>query len=90
MTDPQSSVFRDAPPSAWDETRLVDHPNLTLADLDPLVQYSREEYEAAEWDADRAGPKTIEQARENLAARISDPAAPDTDDEAGAYDDEEA
>jgi len=88
MTDPQSSVFRDAPPSAWDETPLLGHPNLTLTDLDPLAQYSREDYETAGWDAERAGPKTIDQARQNLAARIADPHAPDTADEVGAYDEE--
>lgn len=90
MSDLQSSAFRDAPPSAWDETPLVEHPDLTLADLEPEHEHSREAYEAARWDAGRTGPKTLDEARENLAARIDDPAAPDTEDEAGAYDEQGA
>lgn len=92
MSDPQSSAYRDAGPQDWDETSLVDHPHGSLDSLEANRPASwaqvRDQYERAEWDAERAGPKSVEQARENLAARIDDPACPDSDAEAGAYDEQ--
>ena len=86
MTDAQSRAFRDATPDEWQESTLADNEHGTLDDLDPDgARRSVEEYEAAGWDAERTGPKTVDEARESLAARIADPSAPDTEDEAGAY-----
>ncbi|WP_439383371.1 hypothetical protein [Amycolatopsis lexingtonensis] len=48
---------------------------------------SPEEWDAEGWDADRQGPKNLDEARASLAERIADPHAPDTEAEAGAYDD---
>ena len=88
MTDPQSRIFRDAQPDELSDYGLLDHPQGTLEDFDPQPGKTREDYEAEGWDSERAGPKSLEQARENLAARIADPACPDTDAEAGAYNDD--
>lgn len=46
-----------------------------------------EVFEEARWDHGREGPKTAAQARQALAQRIADPAAPDDESVAGAYDD---
>jgi hypothetical protein len=43
---------------------------------------SVDHYESVRWDAGRVEPKTVEQARAALAARVDDPAAPDTDPDA--------
>ena len=45
-----------------------------------------EEWNAEGWDAGRQDPKTLDEARAGLAARIADPRAPDTEAESGAYD----
>jgi len=45
------------------------------------------DHEAEDWDAERTGPKTLTEARVQLAERIADPAAPDGHEVAGAYDD---
>lgn len=88
MTDPQARIFRESTPDEWHEAALVDHPDATLDDLEPDgSRRTVDEYERDGWDAERAGPKTLAQARENLAARIADPSAPDTPAELGAYDD---
>lgn len=92
MTDPQADAFRESGPEDWDETSLVDHPHGTLRGLEDQVPAAwaqvRDQHERDGWDAERAGPKSVEQARENLAARIGDPACPDTDAQAGAYDEQ--
>jgi hypothetical protein len=51
---------------------------------DPRV--SVEAHEQAGWDAGRAEPKTIDEARAALAERVQDPTAPD--DDPTAYDDD--
>lgn len=48
-----------------------------------------DDYEADMWDVGRGEPKTVDEARAALAARIADPNAPDGDEAAGAYDNEE-
>lgn len=89
MTDPQSSAYRQAGQNDWDETSVVDHPHGTLGDQVPANWIEvRDQHERDGWDAERAGPKTVEQARENLEARIGDPACPDSEAEAGAYDEQ--
>ncbi len=50
---------------------------------------SPQEWDAEGWDADRRGPKDLDEARTALAERIADPHAPDTEAEAGAYDEPE-
>jgi hypothetical protein len=44
-----------------------------------------EAWNADRWDAGHDGPKSIGEAQRALAERISDPAAPDTIEVAGAY-----
>lgn len=91
-TDPQSVAFREAEPEdSWDgaiASLVVDgavhHP--------PIVDVGEirlpEDYESDNWDGDREGPKTLDEARAALAARIDARSAPDARDVAGAYDDE--
>lgn len=71
--DLQSRAFREAEPFDW---REVD-------DLEPVPDHhpvrTVEEWERVNWDAGRLQPKTLDQARHLLAARVADPAAPDTD-----------
>lgn len=91
--DPQSRAFREATPDdCWDgdlvallaESDGVYHEPIS----DPRQVYLPEYYEAGEgWDMSREAPKTVAEAREALAARIADPHAPDTEADAGAYDD---
>lgn len=79
--DPQSAAFRDAAPAELvddgamaamlEQGLLVD---TTHAPIKPV-----EQWEAEQWDAERIGPKSPEEARAALAARVADPAAPDTD-----------
>jgi len=45
-----------------------------------------EEWDAAGWDADRQSPKTLDEARAALTARIAAHDAPDTEADSGAYD----
>ncbi|MGH3989312.1 MAG: hypothetical protein ACRDTZ_18680 [Pseudonocardiaceae bacterium] len=93
-SDPQSVAYREATDTdRWDG----DLPAL-VADggavyHEPLTRIPAEvrlpgDYEAEDgWDTERENPKTLEQARAALAARIADPTAPDTDAHSGAYDD---
>lgn len=86
--DRQSAAFREATPAdrVLDD-QLLDHAEAVHHPLDdPAVLRSVDDYEADEWDAERIGPKSAEDARRELAARIADPSAPDGDDVAGAYD----
>lgn len=89
-TDPQSRAFREATEAdSWDGD-LTTLPGAVVHE--PLTNVGHivlpDEYEAAGWDSDRDGPKTLAEARHALAARIADPAAPDTEDEAHAYDED--
>lgn len=90
--DPQSRAFREATAGDCWDGNLVEllraggeyHEAVT----DTAQIRLPEDYEAgAGWDAGRERPKTVVEAREALAARIADPRAPDTEDEAGSYDD---
>jgi hypothetical protein len=56
---------------------------------DPTPIKTPEEWDAEGWDADRQSPKTLDEAREALAARIAAHDAPDIDAESGAYDEPE-
>lgn len=87
--DRQSAAFRESGPEDWS----------SAADQSGCVRYSPddntpvrspEEWEAANWDTGCEAPKTIDEARAALAARIADSHAPDGDEVAGAYDDLEA
>jgi hypothetical protein len=53
---------------------------------DPTPIKTPEEWDAEGWDADRQSPKTLDEAREALAARIAAHDAPDTEADSGAYD----
>lgn len=89
--DAQSRAFREATVvDQWDgdlETLVAEHGATVhppITDLSQLVL--PDDYEAGRgWDSGRDGPKTIGEARAALAARIADPAAPDSDADAGAY-----
>lgn len=84
--DRQSDLFCGADQSTWYSAELLEHPNSTLDDLVPAELRRIEEYEADGWDAERAEPKNLDEARENLAFRIADPYTPDSEHESGAYD----
>lgn len=84
--DRQSQAFRECPDRY---TRTVDYSDAVWHE--PITDLSGirlpDQYEAAVWDRTRGTPKTVEEARQALLARIDDPAAPDGDDERSAYDD---
>lgn len=75
--DRQSEAFRQAGPDDW------------APDLEPNTAgagrvLTPEEWDDLAWDHGREEPKSLDDAREALAARVADPAAPD--DDASAYD----
>lgn len=86
-SDPQAEAFHAAHPDdlAGDELLAEMLRDGLLVDTtdEPIVPV--ESHEAAHWDRERQGPKSVEQARDALASRVADPAAPDGD--ATAYDD---
>lgn len=92
--DPQSRAFREAAEDdSWDGNLvelLGDGGRYHEAITDVSQVRLPDDYEANGWDTGRGSPKTISEAREALLARIADPAAPDTEDDAGAYDDLDA
>lgn len=92
-SDPQSRAYREATDADhWngDVNALIEQEGAVYHDEATSIAQlpGPDAYEADGWDIDRDGPKTIEQARETLAARIADPTAPDTENEAHAYDEE--
>jgi hypothetical protein len=92
-SDPQSRAYREAGPADhWDDdvNALIEQHGAVVHDEATVIDDVRgpDSYETDGWDIDRDGPKTIGEAREALAARIADPSAPDTEAEAGAYDEE--
>lgn len=90
-SDRQSQAFREAGPADRWDGHLPDIETAGGTVHDPVLELSDVvlpwEYELGNWDADRVGPKTPQEAAEALAARIADPAAPDSEHDAGAYDD---
>lgn len=88
--DAQSAAFREATPAdRVPDGRIHDHAERVHAPLADLAHIRLpDRYEAAGWDAERVGPKTLAEARVELAARIRDPHAPDGDEVAGAYDED--
>lgn len=72
MTEPIETAFLD--------DAVVHEPGDTTPIRTP------EEWDAAGWDADRQSPKTLDEARAALAARIAAHDSPDTEADAGAYD----
>lgn len=88
MTDPQREAFTGADESDWAResdllaSAVVHEPGDLTGVREP------DEWHVDGWDADRQPPKTLDEARAALAARIADPEAPDTDDQAHAYDEE--
>jgi hypothetical protein len=85
--DAQSLAFRENPVPVTDEQIgfLAEAIHLPATSLGPILL--PDDWEALRWDAERTGPKTLEEARAALAERIVDPAAPDDGTHAGAYDD---
>lgn len=82
--DRQADAYRGAGPGDWATdpvlTDSVVHEPGTPPERTP------EEWDTVGWDHDRTGPKSLIEAQAMLAARISDPDAPDDDTVAGAYD----
>lgn len=85
MVDRQGDAFRHATEADWAGVNLAECEVFDDGDGQPIR--TPEEWEAENWDAGREGPKTLAEAKEALADRIADPAAPDGDEVAGAYDD---
>lgn len=88
MTDPQSAGFREAGQLDWHEISLIDNEVSTLDDFEPDDGRRKTvaQYETDDWDAESTGLVSLAQAREDLAARVADPACPETDAEADVYD----
>lgn len=86
--DRQSQVYRDATEADWAGVDLSTCDVYHDGDSRPIR--TPEQFDAKGWDADREPPKTLEEARQALAARIVDPNAPDDESVAHAYDDLEA
>lgn len=86
--DSQGRAFREMEPlDRYGDIELgahaeAEHPPATSLDGIKLP----DEYEAELWDAGRETPKTLDEARQALASRIADPAAPDDESVRGAYD----
>jgi hypothetical protein len=84
--DRQSEAFRNA----TDE----DHWSGQVTDDDTVHQELRslsditlpDDYDDDEWDTDKDGPKSLEEARTALDERIENPEAPDDEIDRGAYD----
>ncbi|MEV6877024.1 hypothetical protein [Amycolatopsis sp. NPDC051128] len=94
MTDPtetetedaQRRAFTEAGPADWAAETALLAGALVYEPGDPTPIKTPEEWDAEDWDAGRQNPKTLDEARAALAARIADPHAPDTEAESGAYD----
>lgn len=80
----QADAYRTAGPGDWATDPVlagcVVHDPGTPPDRTP------QEWDATGWDAAQTGPKTLIEAQAALAARITDPAAPDDETALGAYD----
>ena len=92
LMDPQAAAFRNSTVADWiDDERMqamFATGELTRWEPDDPAPIRRpEQWEADGWDSDREPARTPAQAREALAARIADPAAPDSEAESNAYDD---
>ncbi len=90
LMDPQAAAFRNSTVVDWiDDERMqamIATGELThRAPDDPAPIRRPEQWEADGWDRDGEPAKTPAQAREVLAARIADPAAPDSEAESNAY-----
>jgi hypothetical protein len=85
--DAQSRAFRENPVPVTDEqlALLAEQVHPAATSLSGILL--REDHEALHWDMGRATPKTVDEAKAALAARIADPTAPDDSTVAGAYDD---
>ena len=87
--DAQSRAFREARPA----DRVPDDELAGYIESvhNPLTHLGEirlpHQWDADGWDAERTGPKSVPEAREQLARRIADPSAPDGDEVARAYDD---
>jgi hypothetical protein len=79
--DSQSEAFREAAPDelVTDEQIEAMLRSGELIDGTGAPRVSIDDYEFLRWDAARVGPKTLDEARAALAARVDDPSAPDND-----------
>lgn len=89
--DAQRRAFTDAGAADWAAEAELLADAVVHEPGDPNAEPVRtpEEWDSTGWDENRDGPKSLDEAREALAARIADPHAPDTEATAGAYDDME-
>jgi hypothetical protein len=83
--DTQSAAYRHATEADWAGVDVDECDVFPDGDERPIM--TPEIYEANNWDDGREGPKTLDDAKAALLARIADPTAPDDESAAGAYDD---
>jgi len=86
--DRQSDAYRNATEADWAGVNLDECDIYPDGDERPIR--TPEEFEADNWDSARQAPKTLDEAKAALAARIADPDAPDDESVAHAYDHLEA
>lgn len=79
--DLQAEAFRNADPADFTtDDEIADMlARGELADTTSAPTRTPDEWEEQRWDAERSAPKTLDEARAALQARVEDPAAPDTD-----------
>lgn len=84
--DTQAEAFRGAGPDDWvtDDDLAAMHDSGELQTVTDAPVRTVYEHEVSGWDAERVGPKSLEQAKAALADRVDDPQAPD--DDASLYD----
>lgn len=84
--DPQHEAFAEAGESDWARSAaLLEGATVHEAgDMEGVL--APEKWHEQGWDSERQQPKTHDEAAVELAGRIADPSAPDTEDQAGAYD----
>lgn len=88
-TDPQHLAFAESGESDWARAAALLEDAVVHEPGDPDAEPIRtpEEWDGELWDSERQPPKTIEEAKAALAARVADPDAPDQPDHVGVYND---
>lgn len=86
MEDKQRAAFTESEESDWAKSaRLLENAVVHEPD-DREGIITPAEWHALEWDSERQPPKTIDEARAALNARVTDPDAPDSPEHVGVYD----
>jgi hypothetical protein len=87
MSDPQRAAYTDADETDWAHQATLLEGCVVHEPGDLTDVREPDEWHAEGWDANRQPPKTLDEAKAALAARVADPDAPDTVDHLHAYDD---